>query len=205
MRFNAKTLSGQMLPSRAGLDMPDRSAGNAVLVGDDLVLARIAQNGDRLGLSQSGICGFAVSVSALRSHIVRVVGFRATFQMRWIDAGRIVALVMADNLVRNIFACHFGIHRTVGQKELTAVKDSTVSVPVDSAFPEPTIISFFNALHQAINQRSGFLALLIALVRTVLAAFPITKNIRATSGTDKRVEIHSPILALSPRYLEAIV
>jgi hypothetical protein len=192
MKFDRKKLSRQVFPGATCFDVSHAAPRDSVVNSDNGVFSRIGNDRYRVRLGQFSIRRCAVSVSGFINRVLGVICFSATLQVVRVTARGVVAFVMAHNLVGNIFSSYRGEHRSVSQKKLPAVKNTTIAICVGSAGPQPAVFSFVDIFQQAAQQGTVFFGLLVARIRAVFQfMFFGDKRFSASSTNSRSVNFPS--------------
>lgn len=157
-----------MLPSGAVLNVRNTFSRNVVILCNVFMFSLILSYFQNIRFGQFSIRRFTVSVPTFLNSILGVVGFRSKFQMFWVYARRIVALIMTNNFTRNIFSSYILKHKPVCKPKFTVKKNTTISSLISSTLPQPTVISFKNLLVQPIFRASRGFVEQIAIMRAEL-------------------------------------
>lgn len=175
----------QMLPCATSYNVSNSAPRYSVILCYLCVRAFIRANSNNIFFRQFSVRRFAVSMATVTNHIVTIFGLCATSQMVRITARRVVTLIMTNCLISYIFAGCSCIHQAVSQPVVTGVKNPTITTLVDSAFPKPAVIRFFDIFHQAPNRRAATLGLLVARIRAIFLALFFGVEQYAASIADK--------------------
>lgn len=122
-----------------------------------------------LAVAFTACCAFGMlvkSVTTLLRHVLTVIFGRASKEMFWIRAGRIVAMMANKIPIRNWANVHF-IRQAVSRNfsANSFVVNQAISIGGCASSPFPTSVSFNNVLPKAFLDRS-FAAVVSALVTT---------------------------------------
>jgi len=166
----------QMFPSIAKFNMFYTSARNAVLIGYFFLFSIVRANFQNIAFGKFRIRSFAVCVSFMSDSISRIISHRPRAKMLGITARRVIADVMSDNFVGNIFARNCFIHQTVDKFKFTVEVNTPVTTANSAAVPQPAIISFFNKRKEPFCKSSIDFLFLIARVRTVFCSVSLVNE-----------------------------